>query len=206
MKRVRVLYTIPELCVGGAERQLLALAKGLDRGRFDPVIAVLRPGGRLEQEAREADIPILETPRRRRFDPGPLVELVSFMDANAIPIVHSFLFLDGFYARLASALVRTPIRVASLRGMDYAPGSPRCYVDRALKGLTTCLVANSQWMRANAVGWSRDRANDSGPMPYWTAKAQTLNCSRSLGWLSFVASDGTVRACLANIRYGSPDM
>ena len=156
MSRVRVLYTVPELCVGGAERQLLDLARGLDRRRFDPAIAVLRPEGALEPEARDAEIEVVCAARRGRFDPMPALRLAQHIEEHSVKVVHSFLFLDGVYARLGAALARAPVRVASMRGIDYAPGSPRCVVDRALKALTTCLVANSEWMRRRALGWGMD--------------------------------------------------
>jgi glycosyltransferase involved in cell wall biosynthesis len=159
MKPTRVLYTIPELCVGGAEHQLLELARGLDRRRFTPAIAVLRPGGTLEVEARYAGIETVEAPRRSRFDLSPCQRLAAWMVSRRVGVVHSFLFLDGFYARLAAVAARVPVRIASLRGVDYAPGSVHACVDRCLKEFTSCLVANSDWMRrrARAVGMTRVR-------------------------------------------------
>lgn len=157
MKPVRVLYTIPELCVGGAERQLLALACGLDRARFDPAIAVLRPGGALEPEAREAGVTVIEAPRLSRFDVMPVLRIAGRLIESRVRVIHSFLFLDGLYARPAALLAGTPVRVASLRGVDYAPGTPHCYVDRALKECTTCLVSNSSWMRQTALAWGMTR-------------------------------------------------
>jgi len=153
VKRTRVLYTIPELCVGGAERQLLALAKGLSRQRFQPFIAVLRPGGALEAEAKEAGIEIAVFPRGGRFDLSPVAALAKLLSRRRVRIVHSFLFLDALYARLAAGLAGTSVRIASLRGVDYAPRSIHAYLDRFLALSTTCLVTNSFWIRRQAKEW-----------------------------------------------------
>jgi len=157
MKRIRVLLTIPQLVFGGAERQLLELARRLDRVRFEPTVAVLKPGGPLEAEAREAGVTVEAMMRRSRFDLSPVLKIAAWARRGRPAVIHSFLFLDGFYARLGGALAGAP-RVASLRGEDYRRGSPHDYADRALQGLATRLVANSAWMRDQARARGLNRA------------------------------------------------
>lgn len=150
MRRVRILYTIPELLYGGAERQLVELASRLDRTRYEPAIAVLSPGGPLEAAAREAGVEVIDTPRRGKLDPRPAFRIAAIARRRKIDVTHSFLFLDGFYGRLAAALAKVPVRIASLRGVDYDPGSRHNYADRLLQRVTDCLVANSRSMRRYA--------------------------------------------------------
>src|SRR5260370_33088812 len=38
--RIRIVFLIPSLTRGGAERQVLALIRGLDRSRFDPTLVL----------------------------------------------------------------------------------------------------------------------------------------------------------------------
>jgi len=147
---IRVLYTIPDLCVGGAERQLVALAGGLDRRRFAPAIAVLRPGGMLESEARDAGVEVIPAPRRARLDPLPALRLASYVRRRGVDVVHTSLFLDGVYGRVAGVLGGARVRVASLLGIDYAKGSMRWRLDRLLGRVTSCLAVNSAWMRREA--------------------------------------------------------
>lgn len=150
MRRIRVLYTIPELLYGGAERQLVELASRLDRTRYAPAIAVLRPGGPLEPAAREAGVEVIATPRRGRLDPRPAFRIADVARRRKVDVTHSFLFLDGFYGRVGAALAKVPVRIASLRGVDYAPGSRHSYADRLLQRITDCLVLNSRRMRRYA--------------------------------------------------------
>jgi glycosyltransferase involved in cell wall biosynthesis len=51
--RIRVLFLIRRLELGGAERQLLALLRGLDRRRFAATLTTFGPAGPLEAEARQ---------------------------------------------------------------------------------------------------------------------------------------------------------
>ena len=150
MRPIRVLLTIPELVYGGAERQLVELASRLDPRRFRVAVAALRAGGALEGEARRRGVEALHTARQGRFDLSPILRLAAFAVKRRVDVTHSFLFFDALHGRLAAALAGVPVRIASLRGVDYAPGSLRNYVDRALLSLTDCLVANSEWMRDRA--------------------------------------------------------
>jgi len=147
MKPVRILFLIPRLVVGGAERQLLVLASQLDRRRFAAMVGALAEGGGLWPAFAAAKLPLKVFRRAWPQDPRPIMEIAVCCRAHRIDIVHSFLFLDGFYGRLAAALAGGVRTVASARGVEYTPGSLRAGVDRALARLTTALVANSEWMR-----------------------------------------------------------
>ena len=49
LDRANVLLMIDDLCLGGAERQLVELARGLDKQRFRVLVATLYPGQPLER-------------------------------------------------------------------------------------------------------------------------------------------------------------
>ena len=55
-------------------------------------------------------------------------------------------------------------------------------------------------------GWPIRAASPSASMPYCTARTHCLNSSRSIACVCLLASDGTARACLAKLKYGSPDL
>ena len=68
MPPLRILYLVTELDPGGAERQLVALATGLDRKRFDPAVASLAALGALAKPLREAGIPVFSLAARGAAD------------------------------------------------------------------------------------------------------------------------------------------
>lgn len=55
--KLRVLFVLPSLAAGGAERVLINLMNGLDRARFEPVLLTLQEGGALRSSV-ESDIPV----------------------------------------------------------------------------------------------------------------------------------------------------
>lgn len=59
---IKILYTIPNFITAGSGQALLNIVQRLDRNRFEPAIAVLKSGGRLEGTIRELGIPLYELP------------------------------------------------------------------------------------------------------------------------------------------------
>src|SRR5438067_4263522 len=67
---IRLLLIIPTLVRGGAEKQLVLLARGLPRDDFDVHVAVLTHSGPLEAALKEKEIPLTIIGKRWKFDPA----------------------------------------------------------------------------------------------------------------------------------------
>lgn len=111
-----VLLVTQDLERFGAQRQCVELALGL-RARADWSVEVvtLEPEGPLTEELLRARIAIVAFPRRWRWDLSPAVRLSSLIREMRYDVVHSFLFLPDFYARLARLRCRPRLVVSSLR-------------------------------------------------------------------------------------------
>lgn len=62
---VRVLHVITGLSTGGAETMLRKVLAGMDRSRFESCVISLMSGGRLANEIRALDVPVIELGMRR---------------------------------------------------------------------------------------------------------------------------------------------
>ena len=62
---VKVVYLIGQLGVGGSERQLYLLLKGINRDRFVPIVITFNPGLNeyWEEPIRALGVPLLGVPR-----------------------------------------------------------------------------------------------------------------------------------------------
>lgn len=163
-RKLRILSLLPRLVTGGAEKQCILLADSLRQRGHDVSIGTLDliPSRRatgssdaespvhapasLESEAQRRGIEVCHFPRTWRWDPVPILEISKFCDVRQVDIVHSWLFLDGFYGRLAAAWARRVRSVAAMVGLEYEAASFRASVDRAMARWTGALVADSQWM------------------------------------------------------------
>jgi len=90
--RLRVVFLVRSLEVGGAERQLAGLARGLDRARFAVTVCCFYDAGRFAEELRSAGVGIVPLEKRGRWD-GPRFfrRLAAEMRALRPHVVHSFL-------------------------------------------------------------------------------------------------------------------
>src|SRR5215211_4573628 len=90
---VPVLLMVRELGIGGCENDLTKIAKGLDRGRFEPHVGCLHPKGLRVPQLRAAEVPILDLPIRRMFSRSWLIgvrKLARYIRQHRIQLVHTF--------------------------------------------------------------------------------------------------------------------
>ena len=116
VEKVKVLLMIDDLCLGGAERQLVELAKGLDKERFRVLVMTLYPGQPLEREVEgQEGIRLLSLNRRGKFDFGILAPLVHLLRRERIHVIQPFLSPATFFGLTAALLARVPVRVVTER-------------------------------------------------------------------------------------------
>ena len=89
---MKIAFLVRALTYGGAERQLVVLAKGLHARGHEVVVAVFYSGGPLEQELLEAGVRIRPLQKRGRWDLLPfLFRLTRVMREERPEILHSYL-------------------------------------------------------------------------------------------------------------------
>jgi glycosyltransferase involved in cell wall biosynthesis len=89
---MKVVFLVRALDYGGAERQLVVLAKGLHARGHEVVVAPFYSGGPLEQELLEAGVRIRPLQKRGRWDLLPfLLRLARVMREERPEILHSYL-------------------------------------------------------------------------------------------------------------------
>src|SRR5262245_28048691 len=78
MNRVRVLFVIDELDIGGTEQQILEIVRRIDRTSFEPVVCCFRDG-RKASEIEGLGVRVLREPKRLKADPGLVLRLAAMM-------------------------------------------------------------------------------------------------------------------------------
>ncbi len=116
--RIRVLYLIPNLGTGGAQRQFQTLLNGLDPTRFDAKVVVLDQIDGSGCWSSKIYPDIVELGRRKALDFAAFRRLVYQILSFRPHLLHSWLFIANQYARLARVLLGGPVLVTSERGMD----------------------------------------------------------------------------------------
>lgn len=116
---LRLLFVARSLGLGGAERQLVELAKALTARGHTVSVALLYSGGALEAELASAGVPIHFVNKQGRWDLlGPLWRLVALIRRERPEVVHGYLPVANFLATLALLFSRGPKLVFGVRASN----------------------------------------------------------------------------------------
>ncbi len=99
---MRILLLTRSLGLGGAERQLVMLARGLSHGGHHVAVAVFYPGGAFEEELRSDGILVHDLGKRGRWDTLPFVARL----ARAVRAERPDVVLTSNGANLFAALLK----------------------------------------------------------------------------------------------------
>jgi L-malate glycosyltransferase len=151
-RRIRVLLVVNDLSRAGAEGQLVALALGLPKQRYQVTIGLLKQRNDYQDSLREGGIEAVPLRRRGFWDLGLDLRLLLLVRRLAPDILHSFLFLSNLHASLIGTLLRVPAVIVSQRSSNAHNLSPFwCRVARFSQRLADRLVVNSQAQRAEEL-------------------------------------------------------
>jgi glycosyltransferase involved in cell wall biosynthesis len=116
VRPIDVLILIDGLSVGGTERQVLTLLRGLERtGRCRTILGVVDRGGPFEAEAASLARHVLPLSRRHRIDPGFVPALIRQARGAGVELIHAFGWMSGLAGLLAARRLRIPIINSSIR-------------------------------------------------------------------------------------------
>lgn len=154
---MEILFLVRTLTYGGAERQLVALARGLHERGHHVRVMVFYPGGGLEPELQSAGVPILSVDKSGRWDvPRFFFRMAKVMRRERPEIVHGYLVTSNILSLLFRPLhggksvwgVR-----ASEMDVDHHDWLNRVdsWLERRLSRLADLVIANSHAGRTHAV-------------------------------------------------------
>ena len=150
--KLRVLHLITRLPVGGAERLLVDIARGLDPQRFTSVACCIQDRGELAAELEASGIALhsLGRMRTKRFDWRAIGDLARLMREQRIDVVHSHLYHANLYGRLAARRARVPA-VATVHNTYAKRKLHRELLNRWLAHISAKVIAVSEDVRSDLM-------------------------------------------------------
>jgi glycosyltransferase involved in cell wall biosynthesis len=107
-KKIKIVYILPTLDKGGAERFSLDLILNLDRRVFAPAVILFKRGGEWLAELTAENIPVIIFKKNSKFSPRNFWLIFRALQHLRPQIVHTHLGGD-LYGRLAARLLRVPV-------------------------------------------------------------------------------------------------
>lgn len=157
MDRLRVLYTVNRMDVGGSQTHLVQVLRLLDRRRFEPVLCCLSGRGALLEMARQTGATVISAGLSRVKSPAalaPVMRLARFMRQERVDIVHNYLLRANVVGTVAARLARVPLVLTSKRGCHERHGLELVGA-RLSNWLADCVTTNAEAVREFVHGAER---------------------------------------------------
>jgi len=150
MNRLRILYTIAWMEMGGSQTHLLQVFRLLDRSRFDPRLYCLTGHGALMDKTMELGIPVFDGAMSDGFRPAQVitgaVRLARFMRRERIDMVHNYLLRANIVGSVAARVAGIPVVLSSKRGCHKRQGKELLAV-RVANRLSHVITTNADAVR-----------------------------------------------------------
>ena len=139
---MRVLFIISELNLGGAQKQVVELARELVRRGHEATIYTLNRDAPRAKELEGSGVTLFVDQKRWKIDPGVLRRLRGLLRDWRPDIVHGFLYDGDIYARIAAFGTGIPV-LNSERSDNYTLSRAQYLGHRLTRALADGLVANT---------------------------------------------------------------
>ena len=102
---IKLAFLIRKLDVGGAQRQLIALVKALDKNKFDVTVLTFYSGGILEKDLKNTSIKLISLEKKGRWDVWGFVRRLVHNLNNIQPdLLHGYLSTSNILTILLKPL------------------------------------------------------------------------------------------------------
>lgn len=143
---IKILFIIDKLEPAGTQTNLLEIAKGLDKTRFEVFVAVLQKGGKLEEEFRAAHIPLFEFEIHKAYGVRAwkaMRRLAQIMKEKKIDIVQLHFLKADMLGSFAAQWVGVEGIVMARRDQGFWMTPRQVLIARVFNRYATRMLANS---------------------------------------------------------------
>lgn len=152
LKPRRVLIVSDEMEIGGSQRQIAHLLRGLDRSRWHAELAYFRNRSFLVDELEAAGVLVHRVDKRKRIDLDFFHALIGLLRGGRYDVVHCFSFTAELWVRLALAFVPRTAFVASMRDMGHGLGAMQWRIKRWVCRGARAVISNSEEAATRIAG------------------------------------------------------
>ena len=169
-RKINILYVITKLELGGAQKQLLSLIRGLDKERFNPYLLTACDGLLIDAAKNIPGLRLircrfLERPIRPIKDILALFSIYRFIKASNIDIVHTHSSKAGILGRLAAKACGVRVIIHTVHGWSFHNYQSRIayylylFLEKLCAGFSGAIIVVSQWDKRQAAQESIGRQN-----------------------------------------------
>jgi L-malate glycosyltransferase len=160
--RIRVMKFVSIFAIGGTERQVVNIGKGLDRSRFDLRFATLNKVGELLAEPEAQTWSIDEYKVRRLYGLATMKQQIAFarsLRKEKTHVVHTYGFYPNVFAVPAARLAGVPVIIGSIRDIGDTWTYWQHKVQKHCLRLADHIVVNAEAIKRDLLQRGYDAAH-----------------------------------------------
>lgn len=142
-EKKKIIYVIPTLGFGGAERLVLDLLKNINREKYDLRMVAMVRGGGMEPMYRETGVPLKIFYKKGKLGLNVFFKLKKYFNDEKPDIVHTNLFGADIWAGLAAWFANVPHIVKTEHNLNFEEGMFKKLVKRMTTFIFDKMVAIS---------------------------------------------------------------
>ncbi|MCD6385084.1 glycosyltransferase [Candidatus Sumerlaeota bacterium] len=162
-RKIKILYFIGSLQLGGAERQLAELATRLDKTRFDVEICCIAQGGPLVKFVEHHGVPVRIFNFylvRGKLNPYSYFHLIRelwriyrYIKKSRPDIVHAFLYTAYIVGIACARVAGVPVTIASRRSLGYFKDNTlfKQPLENIINKFTNYVLVNSEAVKQDVL-------------------------------------------------------
>lgn len=162
-ERIKICYLIGSLRLGGAEKQVVELALGLDKSKYEIEIICINQGGKLVQEVRKSGVSVKIfqvglpygklNPRSWPVLLRSIWQIWRRLKHTKPDIVHGYLFTAYVVGIICGRLAGVPILISARRSLGYFKDDKkwRQPLENFVNKRTDVILANSEAVKNDCL-------------------------------------------------------
>lgn len=142
MDKLKVMYILPNLDIGGSERKVVDIVKTLNKELFDPIVCCVTEGGVLKEELDEASIKTYICHKSSKFDVFVVKRICRILKKENVQIVHTFVSTGKLWGRLSAILAKTNVIISTEESL-FRPSKSAILFEKMFSRYTDVIITNS---------------------------------------------------------------
>ena len=191
MPKIKTLYIITKLELGGAQQQLLSLSKALDKNKFSLYLFTARSGLLVGEAGAIEGLTVylsgfLEPPLNPFKDFLAFLDIYRFIKHNKIDIVHTHSSKAGIIGRLAAGAAGVKAVIHTVHGWSFNDFQAHLlqkfyiFLERLCARLTSKIIVVSQYDKENGLNKFIGKESQYEVIPYGINHAEFQGNSMEL--------------------------
>ena len=149
--KIKIVYIINSLALGGAERLLLDLSRLLNKEKFEISVCTVNGSGPLLPEFEKLNLKVKIFQKKTKLGLGVLWHIFKYLQEIKPQIVHTHLFAGDTWGRIAAILARVPIIITTEHNLNLNESWLKKKIKLVLSWFTDNIIAVSRGVKDYSV-------------------------------------------------------